>query len=152
MSFGAWRAGLFPLLVAMLLSSPAGAADEIALDAARRSALAGLPVLRGSAIEAHGLARRVVVLGFFASWCPPCGPEFDTFNRLHAEFADDGVTVLAVNIFESYLPDADGARLAGFLDRKAPDFRVGDTINEPAVKTLDDARGEVILIKYWGIK
>ena len=38
------------------------------------------------------------------------------------------------------------------LGKKAPDFRVGDTINEPAVKTLDDARGEVILIKYWGIK
>ena len=38
------------------------------------------------------------------------------------------------------------------LGKKAPDFRLGDTINDSAIKTLDDARGEVILIKYWGIK
>jgi hypothetical protein len=37
------------------------------------------------------------------------------------------------------------------LGKDAPDFRVGETINESAIHTIEDARGEVILIKYWGI-
>ena len=37
------------------------------------------------------------------------------------------------------------------LDKDAPDFTVGETINESAIQTIEDARCEVILIKYWGI-
>jgi len=36
------------------------------------------------------------------------------------------------------------------VGQDAPDFKLGDTINESAIKTIEDARGEVILIKYWG--
>ncbi len=34
--------------------------------------------------------------------------------------------------------------------KKAPDFTMGDTINEAAAKSLGEMSGEVILIKYWG--
>ena len=113
------------LLLALLAPAPAGAvADEISLDPARRQALAALPALRGQAVEADALAGRVVVVAFFASWCPPCGPEFDSLKRIQAEFADAGVEVLAVDIFEGYLADPEGARLRAFLARKAPGFRV----------------------------
>jgi thiol-disulfide isomerase/thioredoxin len=80
--------------------------------------------LRGPALEAQRLAGQVVVLGFCASWCPPCGPEFDSFNQIQAEFADESVTVVAVNIFEAHLLDTDGARMAAFLARTAPSFHV----------------------------
>ena len=36
--------------------------------------------------------------------------------------------------------------------KKAPDFTVGDTINEAAAKSLTEMSGEVVLIKYWGTK
>jgi hypothetical protein len=36
------------------------------------------------------------------------------------------------------------------VGQDAPDFKLGDTINDSAIKTIEDARGEVILIKYWG--
>ena len=39
--------------------------------------LVALPALRGPAVEADALAGRVVVVAFFASRCPPCGPEFE---------------------------------------------------------------------------
>ncbi len=36
---------------------------------------------------------------------------------------------------------------------KAPGgFSAGKMVNEVAAKTLDDCRGEVILIKYWGTR
>jgi len=36
------------------------------------------------------------------------------------------------------------------VGQDAPDFKLGDTINDSAIQTFEDARGEVILIKYWG--
>ena len=36
--------------------------------------------------------------------------------------------------------------------KKAPDFTVGDTINEAPAKSLTEMSGEVILIKYWGTR
>lgn len=36
------------------------------------------------------------------------------------------------------------------VGKDAPDFRVGDSINDSAISTLADAQGEVVLIKFWG--
>jgi thiol-disulfide isomerase/thioredoxin len=109
------------LLLAPLSAQPAGA-SEITLDAERRSALLALAALRGAAPA--GLDGRVVVLGFFASWCPPCGPEFDALNQIQAEFDGQGVEVLAVNIFEAHFKKDAARRLEGFLLKKAPDFAI----------------------------
>jgi len=40
---------------------------------------------------------RVVVLNFWASWCPPCRAEMPAFERIHQELAARGLTILAVN-------------------------------------------------------
>ena len=37
------------------------------------------------------------------------------------------------------------------VGQPAPEFVVGSMINPVDEHTLDDCRGEVILIKYWGI-
>lgn len=38
------------------------------------------------------------------------------------------------------------------VGKKAPNFKAGEMINGTGSKTLDDCRGEVILIKYWGTR
>lgn len=106
------------------LAGPAGAAEPAAirLDAERRRALAALPLLSGAPDLAGRLADRVVVLTFFASWCPPCHVEFDALNRLRADRDPAEVEIAAVNIFEDYLTVAGG--LEAFLAGKAPAFTV----------------------------
>ena len=42
----------------------------------------------------------VVVVNFWATWCPPCRREMPSLERLNIEMQDEGVTVLAVNIGE----------------------------------------------------
>ena len=117
------------LLAVLLCLAPAAAAQAaeppIVLDAERRAALAGLPSLHGA--PQGELAGKVVVLTFFASWCPPCHAEFDHLNAIRAQHDPEKVAILAVNIFEDFLktpPEETRRRLAGFLAQKDPAFSV----------------------------
>jgi thiol-disulfide isomerase/thioredoxin len=44
---------------------------------------------------------QVVLLNFWATWCPPCLIEMPAMQRLKAAFPDTAFTVLAVNVKES---------------------------------------------------
>jgi thiol-disulfide isomerase/thioredoxin len=110
----------------MATPAKAESADSggIVLDEARRTALVHLPpLIRKQLLETH-LKDRVVVIGFFASWCPPCRPEFETLNAIRREFAHEDVEVLAVNIFEDHFKQDAEARLSSFLIETSPLFKV----------------------------
>ncbi len=117
----ALRSLLLALAVAIGLPTAPRAA-EISLDEARRQALAALPYMQGETLDAASLQDRVVVLTFFASWCPPCHVEFDYLNSLRQSYDERQVAIVAVNIFEDYLPRPGG--LEGFLAKKAPAFTI----------------------------
>lgn len=57
-------------------------------------------------------AGRVVVVSFWASWCPPCVKEMPAQERLQKELGPLGLTVLAVNVGE------DRSRIEAFLKRR----------------------------------
>jgi thiol-disulfide isomerase/thioredoxin len=48
-------------------------------------------------ISLSGLRGRVVVLDFWATWCPPCQKMMPTLEALNAEWKDRGVTFVGVN-------------------------------------------------------
>lgn len=43
---------------------------------------------------------KLVVLNFWATWCPPCREEMPSMNRAHKKLANDNVVILAVNVGE----------------------------------------------------
>ena len=102
----------------------AGAAGEgLRLTAALRSHLLDLPALAGDPLSPGALERKVVVVTFFASWCPPCRDEFAHLNEIAAEFPAESLTVLGLNVFEAF-DDQDAVRMARFLNDTAPAFFV----------------------------
>jgi len=55
----------------------------------------------GQTLALSSFRGRVVFLNFWATWCPPCRLEMPSMERLHQEFKDQGLAILAVDIEES---------------------------------------------------
>ena len=46
------------------------------------------------------LRGKVVLVNFWATWCPPCRKELPSMERLWQQFKDQGLVVLGVNVAE----------------------------------------------------
>jgi peroxiredoxin len=49
-------------------------------------------------VALHDLKGKVVVLNFWATWCPPCVEEMPSLVQMQQRLKDKGVTVLAVSL------------------------------------------------------
>ena len=102
----------------------AGSAEvETRLDSDLRAHLSTLEPVRDGRVNAADLAEQVVVVTFFASWCPPCRDEFRALNALQEHFTGQPLRVVAINVFEAF-DDNDAARMKRFLDATAPRFKL----------------------------
>jgi peroxiredoxin len=54
----------------------------------------------GKTASLTALHGRVVLLNFWATWCLECRPEMPLFERLHREFAAQGLSVTGINARE----------------------------------------------------
>ena len=92
------------LIVALTVTASAARAEPatVRLDDALIAEIAGLAPLRGSAPSADRFAGKVVVVGFFASWCPPCHAEFRHLGEIDARYWGAGVEIIAINLFEDF--------------------------------------------------
>jgi peroxiredoxin len=70
-----------------------------------------LKALDGGEVGLASLRGRVVVLNFWATWCPPCVGEMPSLERLHKALGQEGVAVVGVSV------DEDEAALRRFVDQ-----------------------------------
>jgi len=57
--------------------------------------------LQGKSVSLRDYQGKVVLLNFWASWCPPCVHEMPSMQALQDKFSPDEFVVLAVNLGES---------------------------------------------------
>jgi cytochrome c biogenesis protein CcmG/thiol:disulfide interchange protein DsbE len=68
---------------------------------------------------------RVVVLNFWASWCPPCIAETPSLVRMQQKLKDKGVVVVAISA------DEDESAYHRFINKYGMDFV---TVRDPSTK------------------
>ena len=105
--------------------------------AAPPSALPQASKLDGGSIDTAALSGKVVVVNFWATWCVPCIREIPSFNKLHKDFAGQGVAVLGISM------DGEDPTLHPGLPQKTPDGlprRRGQRIAQHAIQPGFTAR------------
>ncbi|MBT8119701.1 MAG: TlpA family protein disulfide reductase [Gammaproteobacteria bacterium] len=101
----------------------------------------------------HDYRGKVVVLNFWATWCPPCVEEIPSLGRLQRAFSNDDLVVLSIDIGESR------EDVESFLQKIPADFPVlldpdGSTVKQwkiiafPTTFIID--RKGIIKLAYFG--
>ena len=90
-----------------LLGKPAPSFDLEKLDGSGRVAL-------------DDLSGDIVVVNFFASWCPPCQQETPILRELAERYRDDGLEVIGISVQETSPED-----LAAYAERYDLGYTIG---------------------------
>jgi peroxiredoxin len=92
-----------------------------------------LPDLEGNQISLSTYKGRVVLLNFWATWCPPCRLEMPTMEKAYRKYRDKGFEVVAVSV------DAGPkSSVKSFLRELGLSFQV---LLDPDMETLRAFRG-----------
>ncbi len=89
--------------------------------------------LEGNQVELKALRGSVVLVNFWATWCPPCNVEFPELNSLAKEYQTEKFKVLAINV------DKKPAAVQKFLAKP---------INRPLVLTVLLDPESAVVAKY----
>ena len=57
-----------------------------------------LPDLDGNKIELSSMKGRVLILDFWATWCPPCKEEVPHLVRLQSKYRDQGLQIVGLSL------------------------------------------------------
>jgi len=103
-------------------SSASSPASDLAASTVERTSASGLGTnepapdfeldrMNGDTFHLDAHRSKVVVVNFWATWCPPCREEIPGFVKLQKEYRDDGLTIVGVSMddggFSTVRPFAD---------------------------------------------
>ena len=86
-------------------------------DRKRNDANFTLTDLSGKSWTLRDLRGKVVMLNFWATWCPPCRKEMPDLEALHVRFAPQGLVVLGIS-------DEDAGKVKPFIEQQKISYPV----------------------------
>ncbi len=89
---------LFSAVLPACQQEPASEAKPVAVEESTVALDFTLPDLNGTQVSLSEHKGKVVLLNFWATWCPPCRLEMPTIEDAYQKFKDQGFAVVAVNV------------------------------------------------------
>jgi peroxiredoxin len=78
-----------------------------------------LPDASGNSVRLSQFRGQVVILNFWATWCPPCKVEIPWFTEFQREYGDAGLVVLGIS-----LDEAGWKSVRPYLEKESVNYRV----------------------------
>jgi thiol-disulfide isomerase/thioredoxin len=66
-----------------------------------------LPAVDGSMVSMSSYSGKVILVDFWATWCPPCQEMIPVLSKLHRKYSEKGLVILGVSL------DKDGLGVLG---------------------------------------
>ena len=97
------RTPFWVVMTVLACGISAGAQDEAPPLAAGTAApaITTKTINGGRSISLHGLRGKVVLVDYWATWCPPCRAATPGLVLLHKQFAKKGLVVLGMDVDEA---------------------------------------------------
>jgi len=108
----------------------------------------------GRRVALSDLRGKVVVLNFWATWCPPCVDEMPSLVRMQQQLRSEGIVVYAVSVdvdrdaYEKFLTEYNVRELLNVRDPEQKGARTYGTTGFPETFIID--RNGVVLRKLVG--
>ncbi|MFQ5867738.1 MAG: TlpA disulfide reductase family protein [bacterium] len=91
-----------------------------------------LSKLDGNSLTLSDFKGKVIILNFWATWCPPCRMEIPDFVELYEKYKDEGLLIIGVN-----LDGGDSRSVKQFLEK----YKINYPIVLGNVKVTEDYGG-----------
>ena len=139
------RVGIGVLTVALVFAIYIGIHDRVIMAGDAAPAFS-ITADNGKTVSLPNFGGKVLVLNFWATWCPPCVEETPSLSRFAAEYANKGVVVLAVSVdrdekaYQTFLAKFKPAFMTAREDKLHSDY---GTFMYPETYIID-AKGKVV--------
>ena len=97
-----------------LCATPSALMKSLTTVAPRPAPILKLENFDEEMVDIKSYVGKVVIVNFWATWCPPCRREMDSLQKLYVDMKDKNVVVLTVNVGE------DDDAVYTFINSKKP--------------------------------
>lgn len=93
-----WRSVYRLALIACIGGMPMSTGLAASLDEGRPAPAFEIRTLDGRSIDSANTKGKVVLLHFWATWCPPCREEMPALDKFYREHRKEGLEIVAISI------------------------------------------------------
>lgn len=108
---------LIVVSLGMLVGVVATSVEERVVAAGDKAPNFSVTTDSGRTISRSNFGGKILVLNFWATWCPPCVDEIPSLEEFHRQLSGSGVVVLAVSV------DRNGEQYSRFLQKAGITFQ-----------------------------